>query len=113
MEVPNSGDRRADTAVLVERIAARFERDIGEAPEQWWGAFQPFWRKDAARSASSHIGLGLALVDAYAKLLGIDVKLNLSPKNEISVALTFPVAIEPPDATTTARTRPAPELAAR
>jgi KDO2-lipid IV(A) lauroyltransferase len=41
--VPASGDRRADTAVLVERIAARFERDIGEAPEQWWGAFQPFW----------------------------------------------------------------------
>jgi len=43
VEVPNSGDRRADTAALVERIAARFERDIGEAPEQWWGAFQPFW----------------------------------------------------------------------
>jgi KDO2-lipid IV(A) lauroyltransferase len=43
MEVPASGDRRADTAALVGRIAARFERDIGEAPEQWWGAFQPFW----------------------------------------------------------------------
>ena len=27
------------------RLASRrrFERDIGEAPEQWWGAFQPFW----------------------------------------------------------------------
>jgi lauroyl/myristoyl acyltransferase len=43
MEVPASGDRRADTAALVERIAARFERDIGTAPEQWGGAFQPFW----------------------------------------------------------------------
>jgi lauroyl/myristoyl acyltransferase len=43
VELPATGDRRADTAVLVERIAARFERDIGEAPEQWWGAFQPFW----------------------------------------------------------------------
>ncbi len=43
VEVPNSGDRRADTEVLVERIAACFEQDIGEAPEQWWGAFQPFW----------------------------------------------------------------------
>jgi phosphatidylinositol dimannoside acyltransferase len=41
--VPATGDRRADTATLVARIAARFERDIGEAPEQWWGAFQPFW----------------------------------------------------------------------
>jgi len=43
MEVPASGDRRADVAMLVDRIAARFEHDIGEAPEQWWGAFQPFW----------------------------------------------------------------------
>jgi phosphatidylinositol dimannoside acyltransferase len=43
LEIPDSGDRRADTAVLLERIAACFERDIGEAPDQWWGAFQPFW----------------------------------------------------------------------
>jgi len=43
MEPPASGDRRADAAALADRIAARFERDIGEAPEQWWGAFQRFW----------------------------------------------------------------------
>ena len=43
MPLPDSGDRREDVRLLVERIAARFERDIGEAPEQWWGAFQPFW----------------------------------------------------------------------
>jgi phosphatidylinositol dimannoside acyltransferase len=43
LDVPSTGDRRADTRALVERIAACFERDIGEAPEQWWGAFQPFW----------------------------------------------------------------------
>ncbi len=40
---PSSGDRRADATALATRIAARFERDIGDAPEQWWGAFQPFW----------------------------------------------------------------------
>jgi lauroyl/myristoyl acyltransferase len=39
----DSGDRRADIATLTERFAARFERDIAAAPEQWWGAFQPFW----------------------------------------------------------------------
>jgi lauroyl/myristoyl acyltransferase len=43
MEVPSSGDRRADIATLAQRMAARFERDIGAAPEQWWGAFQPYW----------------------------------------------------------------------
>jgi phosphatidylinositol dimannoside acyltransferase len=43
LDIPDSGDRREDVRVLVERIAARFEADIGAAPEQWWGAFQPFW----------------------------------------------------------------------
>jgi lauroyl/myristoyl acyltransferase len=43
VEVPSTGHRRDDIASLTERIAARFERDIGAAPEQWWGAFQPFW----------------------------------------------------------------------
>ncbi len=43
VDVPDTGDRRADVAALTERIAARFERDIAAAPEQWWGAFQPFW----------------------------------------------------------------------
>ncbi len=41
--VPDTGDRRADISTLARRIAARFEVDIGDAPEQWWGAFQPFW----------------------------------------------------------------------
>jgi phosphatidylinositol dimannoside acyltransferase len=43
LPLPDTGDRRADTATLVRQIAARFEADIGAAPEQWWGAFQPFW----------------------------------------------------------------------
>lgn len=43
LEIPDSGDRREDVRVLVGRIAERFEADIGSAPEQWWGAFQPFW----------------------------------------------------------------------
>jgi lauroyl/myristoyl acyltransferase len=48
--VPATGDRRADVAALTERIASRFERDIGAAPEQWWGAFQPFWPDLPGRS---------------------------------------------------------------
>lgn len=52
--LPATEDRRADVEAVTRAIAARFERDIGEAPEQWWGAFQPFWpdlhptSKDAA-----------------------------------------------------------------
>ncbi|MDQ2674250.1 MAG: hypothetical protein M3Y40_06295 [Chloroflexota bacterium] len=43
VEVPDTGDRREDVRLLVERIGRAFEADIGSAPEQWWGAFQPFW----------------------------------------------------------------------
>ena len=43
LELPDSGSRRGDVEALTRAIAARFERDIGETPEQWWGAFQPFW----------------------------------------------------------------------
>ena len=43
MELPSTGNRRADVEALTVSIAARFERDIGATPEQWWGAFQPFW----------------------------------------------------------------------
>ncbi|MGH2379956.1 MAG: lysophospholipid acyltransferase family protein [Candidatus Limnocylindria bacterium] len=43
LQVPSSGDRRVDAATLATLFAVRFERDIGDAPEQWWGAFQPFW----------------------------------------------------------------------
>ena len=39
-----SGDRRADIESLTRRIAAAMEADIAAAPEQWFGAFQPFWR---------------------------------------------------------------------
>jgi phosphatidylinositol dimannoside acyltransferase len=41
--VPATGDRRADLRMLVEALARRLEHDIAAAPEQWWGAFQPYW----------------------------------------------------------------------
>jgi phosphatidylinositol dimannoside acyltransferase len=43
VSVELSGDRRADTLALTRAMAAGFERAIAEAPEQWFGAFQPIW----------------------------------------------------------------------
>jgi KDO2-lipid IV(A) lauroyltransferase len=43
IELPATGDRRADIATLTQRLARRFEADVAAAPDQWWGAFQPFW----------------------------------------------------------------------
>jgi signal transduction histidine kinase len=41
-------------------------------------AFEPFWRKDAARSDGQHGGLGLSLVAAFARLIGAQVSLTLA-----------------------------------
>jgi phosphatidylinositol dimannoside acyltransferase len=38
-----TGDRRADLAILTQRITDMLAVRIAEAPEQWWGAFQPVW----------------------------------------------------------------------
>jgi lauroyl/myristoyl acyltransferase len=43
IEAELSGDRRADVAALTEATARRMEEAIGEAPEQWFAAFQPIW----------------------------------------------------------------------
>lgn len=45
-----SGERQADVEALTRQIAARYERDIGDAPDQWWGAFQQRWADLPAES---------------------------------------------------------------
>lgn len=51
--------------------------------------FERFWRKDPARSADNHTGLGLALVKALAELLNIDARIALPTTNVFQVKLTF------------------------
>ncbi|HEY7463216.1 MAG TPA: hypothetical protein VH987_02085 [Candidatus Limnocylindria bacterium] len=50
VEAPVSGDTEADVAALTVALGAAFERAIGEAPEQWWAAFQPFWSDQRAKA---------------------------------------------------------------
>jgi KDO2-lipid IV(A) lauroyltransferase len=38
-----SGNRKADETALMQRITDVLARHIAEAPEQWWGSFQPVW----------------------------------------------------------------------
>jgi KDO2-lipid IV(A) lauroyltransferase len=49
VEAPLGGDAEADVAALTTALGAAFERAIGEAPEQWWAAFQPFWSDQRAK----------------------------------------------------------------
>jgi lauroyl/myristoyl acyltransferase len=43
VEAPRTGKVEQDVAALTAALAASFEAAIGEAPDQWWAAFQPFW----------------------------------------------------------------------
>jgi len=43
LDAPLVGDRDTDAAALTEAMGRRFEEAIGQAPEQWWAAFQPYW----------------------------------------------------------------------
>jgi KDO2-lipid IV(A) lauroyltransferase len=38
-----TGDRESDVATLTQRITDVLANHIAQAPEQWWGAFQPIW----------------------------------------------------------------------
>jgi two-component system sensor histidine kinase QseC len=52
--------------------------------------FEPFWRKDAARSSGSHCGLGLALSQAYCNVLGATLVAQMPEPKLIRMVLRLP-----------------------
>jgi two-component system sensor histidine kinase QseC len=52
--------------------------------------YEPFWRKNPARNDSAHSGLGLSLVAAYSRLIGIELSVNLKGPNWFLMRLTAP-----------------------
>lgn len=55
--------------------------------------FEPFWRKDAARTGGVHAGLGLPLVAAYASTLGASLHVELArAEDEFRIQLAVPTA---------------------
>ena len=62
------------------------------SPEDLPHLFEPFWRKDAARTDGTHCGLGLTLVGAYAAALGGKIEASLPSQNSLCVAVSLPTA---------------------
>ena len=52
--------------------------------------FEPFWRKDKARSDSNHSGVGLAVVAEFAKLLGVTLTVDMPTAGLFRVSLQLP-----------------------
>jgi signal transduction histidine kinase len=68
-------------------IIANTNADLGR--EDLAHVFEPFWRKDAARSDGRHGGLGLSLVAAFARLIGAEVRLDLVA-GQVRATLSLP-----------------------
>ncbi len=82
-----SATREADSVVL---CIANTTADLTAADLPH--LFQPFWRKDAARSDRAHAGLGLALVSAFARLTKVDVRADLPAPDVFRMRLRFATA---------------------
>lgn len=103
----------------VRRTGDRVELSIsntcqGLRPADLPYLFEPFWRKDAARSGGTHVGLGLSLVAAYARVLGAQLRVDLSPAADVfRIDVSLPA--EPSDPTDNAISpeHPADALAQR
>lgn len=50
--------------------------------------FEPFWRKDAARSDRTHSGLGLTITRSLCKLMGLTVTAKLDPNGWLAVSMS-------------------------
>lgn len=52
--------------------------------------FEPFWRKEPARTDGAHVGLGLALAEAYCRACGAALQATLSDDGWLELKLSMP-----------------------
>ena len=62
----------------------------GLGPEDLPHLFERFWRKEASRSSSEHAGLGLALAQVLAELLGMKIRAELVRADTLVLSLEAP-----------------------
>lgn len=55
--------------------------------------FDRLWRKSQSRTSSEHAGLGLSIVNAYSKILDINLQVDLTASHVFTVTLMLPKSI--------------------
>lgn len=89
IEYAPDGDRievraiTSDSGFKIEVINTAPELEKSDIPR----LFDLFWRKDKARSASGHIGLGLSLARGFAHSVGCELSATLSDDSRLTIAL--------------------------
>lgn len=75
-----------------ETVVSIRNRPHGLSWEDITHLFEPFWRKEAARTDGAHVGLGLALAEAYCRACGATLKATLDD-GWLELAITMPSAV--------------------
>ena len=80
-----------------ERNGTRFRLDVTNSadrlsPAELQNLAEPFWRKDEARSAEEHAGLGLSVVTALAALLRLEIGFEQDENGTFRARLAGPVS---------------------
>lgn len=70
-------------------ILLLFENQTDLTPTDVPLLFERFWRKDAARTASAHFGLGLSLAREFAHLLKGELNAELLPPSQLRFTLSL------------------------
>ena len=81
---------RCFTAKAPTGVDLVIENDVENVtPADLQRVFEPFWRKDPARSASNHAGLGLSIARALCDILEIGLRVDLQAERRFVVRLSF------------------------
>ncbi len=81
---------RCTTAIVNDRLELLIENQASNLTQHdLQHLFEPFWRKDSARTASEHFGLGLSLVQVYCRLMNIKLIARFSQPGTLCMCLLF------------------------
>lgn len=86
---PSGGSVEVEAGASHGRFTLRVSNTVRDFDERDLPLlFQPFWRKDAARTADGHAGLGLALARTFARALGCELTATLAEPARLTLTLT-------------------------
>ncbi|HEX9793391.1 MAG TPA: histidine kinase dimerization/phospho-acceptor domain-containing protein [Planctomycetota bacterium] len=84
------GPVRSLVEVSAEAVTWSLENEASELRQEELAQLpEPFWRSESSRTGSAHFGLGLALCEAIARVMGLRIAFELD-KGWIRVQVVFP-----------------------
>jgi len=99
---PSGGTVRVEIEIGTTQFTLRVTNTCSDLTPQDVSHFsERFWRKDGARSAPDHSGLGLSLVKAFGERLGFQLEARLVDSVTVSVVVTGPISCRVREATET------------